>query len=191
MELRTDNHIVHWEEIAAVQARTIPFPNDLDVRLCHALRKRGVSELYTHQAEALKLARAKKNFVAVTPTASGKTMCYNLPVVEQIMAEPTSRALYIFPTKALAQDQMSEIHELIDELGIDLKCHTYDGDTAPQIRTTVRKAGHIVITNLICFIRPFFPITRNGFHSLRIYAMLSLTNCIHIEVCLVVTSLMS
>lgn len=147
VELRKDDNIAHWEQIDAVQAKTNPFPDTLDVTLCHALRKRGISELYTHQAEALELARAKKNFVAVTPTASGKTLCYNLPVVEQIMADTTSRALYIFPTKALAQDQMSEIHELINEAGIDLKCHTYDGDTAPQIRTNVRKAGHIVITN--------------------------------------------
>ena len=88
-----------------------------------------------------------KNIVAVTPTASGKTLCYNLPVLQTIIENPNTRALYIFPTKALAQDQKSEINEIIQEAGLNINSYTYDGDTPANIRQKVRKAGHIVITN--------------------------------------------
>lgn len=88
-----------------------------------------------------------ESIVTVTPTASGKTLCYNLPVLQSIAQDETNRALYLFPTKALAQDQKSELNEIIDEMGIDIKSFTYDGDTSPAIRQKVRKAGHIVITN--------------------------------------------
>lgn len=119
----------------------------LDERICMALRKRGIGELYTHQGQAVHLAKQKQHIVAVTPTASGKSLCYNVPVLEEILADENNRALYLFPTKALAQDQMSDLHEMIHDMGVEVRCHTYDGDTAPQIRTTVRKAGHVVITN--------------------------------------------
>ncbi|MET3504331.1 DEAD/DEAH box helicase [Halalkalibacter oceani] len=139
--------IVHWREMKEVPARTRPFPEFIDDRLKQALQRRGVSELYLHQHEAVSYAARGENFVAVTPTASGKTLCYNLPVLEEILKDEESRALYLFPTKALAQDQNSEINEVIEEMGGKVRCFTYDGDTAPTIRQTVRKAGHIVITN--------------------------------------------
>ena len=85
--------------------------------------------------------------VLVTPTASGKTLCYNLPVLQQILEAPETRALYLFPTKALAQDQMHEVHGLIDELRTDIKTFTYDGDTPDDARQAIRKQGHIVVTN--------------------------------------------
>ncbi|WP_409270434.1 DEAD/DEAH box helicase [Neobacillus sp. SCS-31] len=140
-------NIVHWHTIDEKPARTVPLPENINKHLKDALQNRGIGELYTHQWAAFEKARAGKNIVAVTPTASGKTLCYNLPVLDTIINEPNTRALYMFPTKALAQDQKSEINELIQEAGLDINSYTYDGDTPANIRQRVRKAGHIVITN--------------------------------------------
>ncbi|MCM2674419.1 DEAD/DEAH box helicase [Alkalicoccobacillus plakortidis] len=139
--------IVHWHELEAVEARTCPFPDQMNNKLVQALQKRGIGELYTHQEAAYSATQKGENIVAVTPTASGKTLCYNLPVLQQISENNESRALYIFPTKALAQDQMSELNELIDEMDVPIRSYTYDGDTSPSIRQAVRKVGHVVITN--------------------------------------------
>lgn len=150
-QIQTDeqysNNIVNWHIIPEREAKTVPFPASIDLRLKLALQKRGIKELYTHQGHAFETTRREENFVAVTPTASGKTLCYNLPVLQQIIEDPSSRALYLFPTKALAQDQKSELNELIQELGININSYTYDGDTPANIRQKVRQAGHIVITN--------------------------------------------
>ncbi|WP_053366917.1 DEAD/DEAH box helicase [Bacillus sp. FJAT-27245] len=140
-------NIVHWHTIEEKPARTAPLPENMNPFLKEALQNRGIGELYTHQRTAFEKATAEKNIVAVTPTASGKTLCYNLPVLETIINDPNARALYMFPTKALAQDQKSEINELIQEAGLDINSYTYDGDTPANIRQRVRKAGHIVITN--------------------------------------------
>ncbi|MGV3465822.1 MAG: DEAD/DEAH box helicase [Heyndrickxia sp.] len=141
------DQIVHWHTIEEIEANTVPLPETIHPNLAKALQERGISELYTHQGTAYELAKEKKSFVAVTPTASGKTLCYNLPVLQSIMEDENSRALYMFPTKALAQDQKSEINEIIEDAGIKVNSYTYDGDTASNIRQKVRKAGHIVITN--------------------------------------------
>lgn len=145
--LKQHEHVVYWKEIAPVDANTIPFPDDLDVRIKTALNKKGIEALYTHQFSAYEAATLGKHVTAVTPTASGKTLCYHLPVLNEITQDETSRALYLFPTKALAQDQKSDLNELINEMGISIKSYTYDGDTSPNIRQIVRKAGHVVITN--------------------------------------------
>ncbi|MDR1651968.1 MAG: DEAD/DEAH box helicase [Synergistaceae bacterium] len=120
---------------------------DISPELVSALKRRGIERLFSHQASAAALGAAHRDFVAVTPTASGKTLCYNAPVLNAIMKSPSSRAIYLFPTKALSQDQMSELHALIDETGLDVRTHTYDGDTPGDVRTKVRRSGHIVITN--------------------------------------------
>ncbi|QHT61672.1 DEAD/DEAH box helicase [Paenibacillus lycopersici] len=146
-DLRNNENVIHWHEINPKEAKTKPMPESVDPRIREALARRGINELYTHQHSAYEAVGKGENIVAVTPTASGKTMCYNLPVLQAIAADSTSRALYIFPTKALAQDQKSELNEIIAEMGIDIKSYTYDGDTSPAIRQVVRKAGHIVITN--------------------------------------------
>lgn len=146
-ELKRDKNVIHWKEIEGQGAKTKSFPPELDIRIQDALRKRGIDELYVHQSLAFELGIQKKNFTAITPTASGKTLCYNLPVLQEICEDSSSRALYIFPTKALAQDQKSELNEFIETMGIDIKSYTYDGDTAPNIRQAVRKAGQVVITN--------------------------------------------
>src|SRR5688572_27590629 len=89
-----------------------PFPEGIDDRLRDVLSARGVERLYTHQAAAIAHALARRNVVITTPTASGKTLCYNAPVLNAILRDPSTRALYLFPTKALAQDQLAELHEL-------------------------------------------------------------------------------
>jgi DEAD/DEAH box helicase domain-containing protein len=127
--------------------RHAPWPEGLDPRLTNALRSRGVEALYTHQAQALEAIRARRNVCVVTPTASGKTLCYNLPVLDAVARDPTARSLYLFPTKALAADQLVELRALADAAELDLKTHTYDGDTPPNVRSVVRAAGQIVITN--------------------------------------------
>ncbi len=127
--------------------RHAPWPEGLDPRLVSALRSRGVEALYTHQAQAIEAIRAGRNACVVTPTASGKTLCYNLPVLDAVARDPTARALYLFPTKALAADQLVELRALADAADLDLKTHTYDGDTPPNVRSVVRAAGQVVITN--------------------------------------------
>jgi len=127
--------------------RYAAFPAWLDPRLVSGLRARGIDRLYSHQAQALEAVHAGRSVVVVTPTASGKTLCYNLPVLHEIAGRPEARALYLFPTKALAQDQMHEVHDFVTLLGLDIKTFTYDGDTAPTARRAVRTAGHIVVTN--------------------------------------------
>src|SRR3954447_2651665 len=140
-------NIVHWETIEEKKAKTIDFPESIHSSIKAALQRRGINSLYTHQREAYESVMERKSVVAVTPTASGKTLCYNLPVLDTIIRNPDARALYVFPTKALAQDQKSEINELIQEAGLNINSYTYDGDTPANIRQKVRKAGHIVITN--------------------------------------------
>ncbi|WP_406686863.1 DEAD/DEAH box helicase [Rossellomorea vietnamensis] len=142
-----NKQIVHWHTIDEKPAQLVDLPFEIDERIKKALHRRGVERLYTHQSSAFQLAMEGKSFTAVTPTASGKTLCYNLPVLQTILDQPDSRALYIFPTKALAQDQKSELNEIIAEAEVSINSYTYDGDTAANIRQKVRKAGHIVITN--------------------------------------------
>lgn len=141
------SHITHWETLEGKRAEYVPFPEDLHPALKEALQKRGIAQLYTHQRKAYEYAMSGKHFTAVTPTASGKTLCYNLPVLQTMMQHPETRAIYLFPTKALSQDQRAEIHEMIREAGLSINSYTYDGDTPASIRQKIRKAGHIVITN--------------------------------------------
>ncbi len=127
--------------------RHAPWPEGLDHRLVAALRARGVEALYTHQARAVAEVRAGRNVCVVTPTASGKTLCYNLPVLDAVARDGTARALYLFPTKALAADQLTELRALADAAELDLKTSTYDGDTPASVRSVVRAAGQVIITN--------------------------------------------
>lgn len=142
-----NEQIVHWHTIDEKPAQLVDLPLEINGKIKSALQKRGIEKLYTHQHSAFQLAMKGKSFTAVTPTASGKTLCYNLPVLQTIMDNPDARALYIFPTKALAQDQKSELNEIISEAEASINSYTYDGDTSANIRQKVRKAGHIVITN--------------------------------------------
>lgn len=140
-------NIVHWQTIEATPARYSQFPNELHPSIKKALTKRGIEQLYTHQREAFDYAINGKSFTAVTPTASGKSLCYHLPVLQKILEDQSSRAIYLFPTKALAQDQKADLNDLIEDMEEEILSYTYDGDTAPAIRQKIRKAGHIVMTN--------------------------------------------
>jgi DEAD/DEAH box helicase domain-containing protein len=133
--------------IRARPARYTPLPAGLRTELVAALAARGIERLYSHQAESYDHVRAGRHLVVVTPTASGKTLCYNLPVLQRLLEQPTSRALYLFPTKALAQDQLAELGALSGRLPVDVKVDVYDGDTPPGQRTAIRDGGHIVLTN--------------------------------------------
>src|SRR5437660_3145159 len=139
--------VTRWERVPPRRASYAEFPAWLDGRISASLRRRGILSLYSHQADALETAHAGKHTVVVTPTASGKTLCYDLPVIDAIAKDPTARALYIFPTKALAQDQLTELERLAKDVDVDLKTYTYDGDTPPAVRAAIRSAGHVVITN--------------------------------------------
>mgnify|MGYP006277986581 FL=1 len=136
-----------WHTLDATPARTADFPVGLDPRLRDALVGRGIGSLYTHQAQAIEHATAGRDVVVVTPTASGKTLCYNLPVLQRTLDDPEARALYLFPTKALSQDQMNELHGLIEAMEVDIKTYTFDGDTPAAARKTIRSSGHVVVTN--------------------------------------------
>ncbi len=140
-------HVTHWRTIPARPAEHVPFPEQLHIDICKALQHKGIQSLYTHQAEAFEQAVHGHHIAAVTPTASGKTLCYNLPVLQKVLEDPSARALYLFPTKALAQDQVAELQKMADMMGADIKTHTYDGDTPPTVRQVIRNAGHIVVTN--------------------------------------------
>ncbi len=125
----------------------VEYPPDIHPRLVEALKKKGFSSLFSHQQEAWEKVRQGKNVVVVTPTASGKTLCYNLPVLDCILRDPSSRAIYLFPTKALSQDQRAELDETIELLQEEIRIFTYDGDTPQDARKAIRAQGHIIITN--------------------------------------------
>jgi len=131
----------------AEPARVVPFPDDLHPRLRAALEGRGFDGLYTHQGETWDLVQAGRDVVVVTPTASGKTLCYNLPVLDRVLKDPDARALYLFPTKALAQDQLAELYGTIEAIGADIGTFTYDGDTPQDARRSIRSRAHVVVTN--------------------------------------------
>ena len=123
----------------------------MDERLRDVLRDRGIEQLYTHQAAAVGHALAGRHVVVTTPTASGKTLCYNAPVLSTILRDPSARALYLFPTKALAQDQLAELHELSNRLSrpgeLEIGVFTYDGDTPQDARRAIRGRAHVVLSN--------------------------------------------
>lgn len=133
--------------IAAREAHFRPIPGWVKSELAQAYRSRGISEFYSHQAKVAELVREGRNVVVVTPTGSGKTLCYNLPVISAILENPDTRALYLFPTKALAQDQLAELQDLASRLDDRFGVFTYDGDTPADARKAIRERGHIVLSN--------------------------------------------
>lgn len=134
-------------QIPAREATFRPLPEWVRPELREAYRSKGIAELYSHQAATAELVHNGKNVVVVTPTASGKTLCYNLPVLNEVLENPDTRALYLFPTKALAQDQLAELHDLGTRLDDRFGVFTYDGDTPSDARKAIRERGHIVLTN--------------------------------------------
>lgn len=147
-----DAIVTATRRLPAIAASYAPFPDSTDERLRRALAARGIEQLYTHQAAAFEHVLAGQNVVTVTPTASGKTLCYNAPVLDAIVKDPSIRALYLFPTKALAQDQLAELHALAELLAShgdapEIGVFTYDGDTPSDARRAIRGKAHVVLSN--------------------------------------------
>jgi DEAD/DEAH box helicase domain-containing protein len=149
-------HVTTIRRLPPATAAFATFPEQLDARLVRALRGRGIDRPYTHQAEAMAHAVAGRHVVTITPTASGKTLCYNAPVLDAILKDPSARALYLFPTKALAQDQLAELQAVAEALATaddgsenkpGIGVFTYDGDTPQDARRAVRGRAHVVLTN--------------------------------------------
>src|SRR6476661_10163687 len=139
--------VVHHAVLPPRAASYGSFPSWLDPRIVAGLAGRGIERPYTHQAEAIEAAHAGEDLVVVTRTASGKTLCYALPVLQALADDPAARALFLFPTKALSQDQVAEFGELTRASGLTINASTYDGDTPAPIRSAVRTAGQVVVTN--------------------------------------------
>ena len=146
-----DASVTAVRRLAPQPARYAAFPEVVDDRLQQVLRERGIDRPYTHQAAAIAHALERRDVVITTPTASGKTLCYNVPVLQAVLQDPSARALYLFPTKALAQDQLAELHELSDRLSrlteSPIGVHTYDGDTPQDARRAIRGRAHLVLSN--------------------------------------------
>ncbi len=162
--------VVAWERLPPRPARHAPPPARLNASLLTALQQRNTWPLYTHQALAVEAALREENLVVVTGTATGKTLCYNLPVLQALLADPTASALYLFPTKALAQDQLAELADLAEQLDRPVPVHLYDGDTPTSRRSAVRRAGGVLLSNpdmLHAGILPHHPRWSRLFANLR------------------------
>src|ERR1019366_4060757 len=133
--------------VAAGEGVYAPLPETIPPPLRDVLRERGISQLYIHQADALVEVDAGRNVVIVTPTASGKTLCFNLPVLARLLQDPGARALYLFPTKALAEDQLHEFNSIVEQMHSEIRAFTYDGDTPQDARKAVRARANVVFTN--------------------------------------------
>ena len=169
-----DGMVTAVRRLDVIAARYAPFPDSLDPRLKAVLSARGLDAFYVHQADAIDHVLAGRHVVITTPTASGKTLCYNVPVLQAILQDPAARALYLFPTKALAQDQLAELDRLsqalADREGVDLGVFTYDGDTPQDARRSIRTRAHVVLTNpdmLHSGILPHHPRWAKLFENLR------------------------
>ncbi|MFQ3619417.1 MAG: DEAD/DEAH box helicase [Spirochaetales bacterium] len=150
-ELQADSKfmdcVTRWERIPAKQGAYVPLPPNLHPLLRQALEKGGIARLYSHQEKAYQIVREGKHLLVVTPTASGKSLCYNLPVLQGLLEEPGNRALYLFPTKALSQDQQAALNLSILTGTLPIKVMTYDGDTPASLRVVARETGQIIISN--------------------------------------------
>ena len=131
----------------ACEGRFEPLPATVDERLAKVLEGKGITQLYSHQAEAFECIRRGEHIVVVTPTASGKTLCYNLPIVNRMLADPDACALYLFPTKALAEDQLDELHGFVEAADAEIGVFTYDGDTPQDARRAIRRRARVVLSN--------------------------------------------
>ncbi|HWC95170.1 MAG TPA: DEAD/DEAH box helicase [Candidatus Sulfopaludibacter sp.] len=132
---------------AATEGLFADMPASVDERLRAALEKRGITRLYVHQADAFERIAEGRNVTIVTPTASGKTLCYNLPVLNLLLNDAGARAMYLFPTKALAEDQLHEFNAAVEEMGSEIRAFTYDGDTPQDARKAIRQRANVVLTN--------------------------------------------
>ncbi len=164
-------------------------PAAVDSRLRAALAKRGIERLYTHQADAFDQIQAGKHVVIVTPTASGKTLCYNLPVLNLLLRDEGARAMYLFPTKALAEDQLHEFQGAVEEMGSEIRAFTYDGDTPQDARRAIRRAPTSCSPIPTCCTSGILPHhTQAGRATSRTSATSSSTSCTTIAASMAATS---
>jgi DEAD/DEAH box helicase domain-containing protein len=141
-------NITHWHTIPPREGKYVDFPTKIHKNLVDALSRVGIERLFSHQMDAFSAAFDGQDIVVVTPTASGKSLCYNLPVLNYLLTkDPSARALYLFPTKALSADQLDELYWLVEAAEADIKTYTFDGDTPQSARQAIRRAGNIVVTN--------------------------------------------
>jgi DEAD/DEAH box helicase domain-containing protein len=139
--------VTAWERIPAHPARTVPWPAGLDPRLVAATQDRGIEQPYIHQAQAIEAALAGRHVVLSTSTASGKTLAYNLPILNALLDDPAACALYLFPTKALAHDQIANLQLQISKLQSPLAVRPYDGDTPSSHRPAIRREARLLVSN--------------------------------------------
>lgn len=139
-------NFIAWQTLASRPAQTHPFPDDLPAALSRTLIADGIHTLYSHQTEAWAHVRAREHILLSTGTASGKTLAYNLPVIANLLDDPQARALYLFPTKALAQDQLNNLSHMTRDIR-HVSCAIYDGDTPQKDRSAIRKNARIVLSN--------------------------------------------
>ena len=144
---RSDEILTVIRHFPAREAQLRPMPEWIRPEVAKAYSQKKIELLFSHQARAAELAHAGKDFVVVTPTASGKTLCYNLPVLNSVIENPDTRALYLFPTKALAQDQLAELQDLAERMNDRFGVFTYDGDTPSDARKAIRERGHVILSN--------------------------------------------
>jgi DEAD/DEAH box helicase domain-containing protein len=144
---RPDSPVRAIRKQPAREGEYAEIPDGVPAVIRQALISRGIHRLYSHQAAAFESTAAGRNVVVVTPTASGKTLCYNLPVLNRVTAEPGARAMYLFPTKALAEDQLQEFQGAVDAMGSPIRAFTYDGDTPQDARRAIRERANVVLTN--------------------------------------------
>src|SRR3989449_793923 len=145
---RLSSRIAAWKTIPARPANSSPFPDAVNRDLVRALHHRGIESLYTHQAEAFSAVHAGEHIVVVTPTASGKPLCYTPPVLTRVLEEPAAGALSLSPTKALSADQVDELKHCVRARTANIKPSPYEGDPRAPARRAIRAAGHVVVTNL-------------------------------------------
>src|SRR5258705_1058886 len=137
-----------WPALPPGPAPPEPSPPALSPPLVDLCRSRGIEELYEHQSRAIAAALSRRDVLVSTPTASGKTLCYTLPVLQALLdSNGGARSLFLFPTKALSQDQSAALCAQVEALGEPWPAFTYDGDTPPPVRRTLRDRGHLVLTN--------------------------------------------
>jgi len=148
-DLKKSESVSGYHYIPSRDPQFVDLPPTIDTRLRDALKERAIEKLYSHQASAFDLARNGKHVVVVTPTASGKTLCYNLPVLQSILEDRSARALYLYPTKALTYDQLDDLLQWANRLDADrqIGVYSYDGDTPQDARSAIRSQGHVVLSN--------------------------------------------
>ena len=139
---------VTWSHrVEPQEAHFAEMPSGLAPAVQRALRGRGIETLYSHQARAFELASAGRHVVVATPTASGKSLCYNLPILQALASDPSATALYLFPTKALARDQEEALRAFMRDAELSIGAVTYDGDTPVDARRAARQRAGVLLTN--------------------------------------------